>query len=221
MTIGVRQWATVWPLMSLMGPPACANGCKDCPKARPGVCAGIRVISAAQAGPDNVLLGSGAQTVNSICAPQAPHPVTRKECGSVAPDEAEAWPLKSHLELAALPTAVSCARRHAKAVVLECGLPMLADTVELIVSEIVTNAVQAASFLRADSLATPVVRLWLASDLHCVLVRVWDSSSQMPARQDPNPDDESGRGLMLVDCLGSEWGVDRRQNGKVVWVIVK
>jgi anti-sigma regulatory factor (Ser/Thr protein kinase) len=157
--------------------------------------------------------------------------VTRKELPPVAPDEAlaynpaqrqaETWPLISHLDLAALPTAVSCARRHAKAVVLEYGLPTLADTIELIVSEIVTNAVRATSFFRDDSLATPVVRLWMASDLHCVLIRVWDASSQMPARQDARPEDESGRGLMLVDCLASEWGVYRKQNGKVVWVIVK
>lgn len=135
--------------------------------------------------------------------------------------QAETWPLISHLELAALPTAVSCARRHAKAVVLEWGLPTLADTIELIVSEIVTNAVRATSLLRDGGLTTPVVRLWLASDLHCVLIRVWDASSQMPTRQDARPEDESGRGLMLVDCLASEWGAYRKKNGKVIWVMVK
>jgi anti-sigma regulatory factor (Ser/Thr protein kinase) len=150
-------------------------------------------------------------------------PVASNEAVAYNPAQrqAETWPLISHLELAALPTAVSCARRHAKAVVLECGLPALADTIELIVSEIVTNAVRATPPSRSDSLTTPVVRLWLASDLHCVLIRVWDASSQMPARQDPSFEDESGRGLMLVDCLASEWGVDPKQNGKVVWVIVK
>jgi hypothetical protein len=53
-----------------------------------------------------------------------------------------------------------------------------------------------------------------------MLIRVWDASSQMPARQDARPDDESGRGLMLVDCLASEWGAYREENGKVVWVII-
>jgi anti-sigma regulatory factor (Ser/Thr protein kinase) len=133
---------------------------------------------------------------------------------------ATAWSLVSYLEYAALPTAVGSARKHAWAIVGEFGLSDLADTVELIVSELATNAVRATSHLRTRSLRIPVFRLWLASDLRCVLIRVWDGSSQMPARQDPGPDDESGRGLMLVDCLATDWGAYREENGKVIWVIV-
>jgi anti-sigma regulatory factor (Ser/Thr protein kinase) len=139
---------------------------------------------------------------------------------TVARQPAAAWPLISRLELAALQTAVGSARMHARAVALEFGLSALADTVELIVSEVVTNALRASSALHASSLTTPVFRLWLASDLRGLLIRVWDASSQMPARQDAGPDDESGRGLMLVDCLASDWGAYREENGKVVWVIV-
>jgi hypothetical protein len=47
------------------------------------------------------------------------------------------------------------------------------------------------------------------------------AASQMPARQDASPDDESGRGLVLVDCLASDWGAYHKDNGKVVWVIVE
>jgi anti-sigma regulatory factor (Ser/Thr protein kinase) len=169
--------------------------------------------------------------VNSVCAPPALRPVTRRETGLVAPDEtvadrqvrrpATAWPLMSHLELAALPTAAGSARKHARAVTLEFGLSALAGNIELIVSELVTNGVRASEYLRDGGLATPVVRLWLASDLQCVLIRVWDASTEMPVRRDAGPDDESGRGLMLVSCLGSEWGAYRKANGKVVWVIVR
>jgi anti-sigma regulatory factor (Ser/Thr protein kinase) len=133
---------------------------------------------------------------------------------------AMSWTLMSHLEFAALPTAAGCARRHAWVIAGEFGLSPLADTVELIVSELVTNAVRATSHLRTLSSAIPVVRLWLASDLHCMLIRLWDASPQMPVRQDASPDDESGRGLMLVDCLARDWGAYREENGKVVWVIV-
>jgi anti-sigma regulatory factor (Ser/Thr protein kinase) len=125
----------------------------------------------------------------------------------------------SHLDLAALPTAVACARMHARAIALEWGLTALADNIELIVSELFTNAVRATE-CRGRGLTTAVVRLSLASDLQCVLIRVWDGSSQMPVRRDAGPDDESGRGLMLVSHLGSEWGAYRKANGKVVWVIV-
>jgi anti-sigma regulatory factor (Ser/Thr protein kinase) len=130
------------------------------------------------------------------------------------------WPLTTHLELAALPTAVPCARMHAKAVALEWGLPALAEKIELIVSELVTNSVQAAQRSHGGDLTTKVVRLWLSSDLDCVLIRVWDGDRQMPVRQEAGPDEESGRGLMLVEHLSSEWGAYWKADGKVVWALV-
>jgi anti-sigma regulatory factor (Ser/Thr protein kinase) len=126
----------------------------------------------------------------------------------------------SYLELEASPAAVASARKHAKAVALEFGLSLLADIIELIVSELTTNAVRASEYLCHDSLTTPVVRLWLASDSQCMLIRVWDASDLMPVRQDAGPDDESGRGLMLVNSLCSKWGAYRKRIGKVVWVMV-
>jgi anti-sigma regulatory factor (Ser/Thr protein kinase) len=127
----------------------------------------------------------------------------------------------SHLPLAALPTAVPCARLHARAVALEWGLPALADNIELIVSELVTNATRAAGLSRGDGLTTAVVRLWLFSDLRHVLIRVWDGNTQMPVRRDAAPDEESGRGLMLVEHLCSEWGAYQESGGKVVWVLLR
>jgi len=99
-------------------------------------------------------------------------------------------------------------------------LPELADKVELIVSELATNSVCAAERAGGYGLPVAVVRLWLFSDLHRVLVRVWDGSSEMPARRDADADEESGRGLMLVEHLGSEWGAYREASGKVVWVLI-
>src|SRR5271155_246321 len=76
------------------------------------------------------------------------------------------WPLQTCLLLAAIPTAPSCARGHVRAVAREWSLPELADTAELLASELVTNAVQASERLsvRADLAVMPVVRLWLVSD---------------------------------------------------------
>jgi hypothetical protein len=42
----------------------------------------------------------------------------------------------------------------------------------------------------------------------------------MPIRQDPGPDEESGRGLLLVEHLSSDWGAYRKADGKVVWALV-
>jgi hypothetical protein len=52
------------------------------------------------------------------------------------------WPLRSYLELGALPTAVPCARLHARHLLWEWGLNGLAADAELLVSELVTNAVK-------------------------------------------------------------------------------
>ena len=53
------------------------------------------------------------------------------------------WPLRSSLELGALPTAPSCACLHVKHVLWEWGLNSLVESAELLVSELVTNAVNA------------------------------------------------------------------------------
>jgi len=137
-----------------------------------------------------------------------------------APETAR--PLQTHLELAALPSAVPCARGHVRAVALEWGLEELADTAELLASELVTNALRASDRLRirADLAIVPVVRLWLESDRASIVIHVWDGSDEMPVRHEANPGDESGRGLMLVESLGKDWGAYREASGKVVWVVI-
>lgn len=133
------------------------------------------------------------------------------------------WPLQTHLELAALPSAVPCARGHVRQVAYEWGLQNIADTAELLASELVTNAIQASESLRlrADLATVPVVRLWLVSDQSSIVIHVWDGSDEMPVRKDTlTPDEEGGRGLMLVVALGKEWGAYRKTEGKVVWVMI-
>jgi hypothetical protein len=86
-----------------------------------------------------------------------------------------------------------------------------------------TNAVQASGRLktRADLAIVPVVNLWLVSDGISVVIHVWDASDEMPVLQDLTADDEGGRGLMLVEALGKEWGTYREaEGGKVVWVML-
>jgi hypothetical protein len=135
------------------------------------------------------------------------------------------WPLESYLELGAYPTAVPCARLHARLVLTEWGLGALADTAELVVSELVTNAVRAVDGLMRSTYdgrrraGLPPVRLWLQSDLWCLVVMVWDGSDQMPRRAAPDAESQGGRGLWLVDARSDEWGAFRREqaSGKVVW----
>ena len=138
---------------------------------------------------------------------------------------ATSWPLQSYLELGALPTAVPCARLHTRLVLGEWGLQILTETVELIVSELVTNGVVASERLTASRYAgrwapgTPPVRLWLCSDRTHVVIQAWDSNDQMPVRQDAALEAESGRGLQLVEAVSEDWGAFRPDSstGKVVW----
>jgi anti-sigma regulatory factor (Ser/Thr protein kinase) len=134
----------------------------------------------------------------------------------------DTWPLQTRLELAALPTAPGCARDHVRALAHEWGLAGLADTAKLLVSELVTNAVQAAQHLktRVDLAVVPVVGLWITSDGVSMTIRVWDACDDMPVRQDADPDAVSGRGLLLVETLGKDWGAYRQAEGKVVWVLI-
>lgn len=138
------------------------------------------------------------------------------------------WPLRSHLELGALASAVPCARFHARQVVWEWGLHALTDTVELIVSELVTNGLRASVGITGSrywgrwSAGTPPIRLWLCSDTQKVLVQVWDGNDRKPEVKEPDPEASGGRGLMLVEALSAEWGVYRPQgsSGKIVWAVV-
>jgi anti-sigma regulatory factor (Ser/Thr protein kinase) len=102
------------------------------------------------------------------------------------------------------------------------GLPDLADTAELVASELVTNAVQASQRLtaRADLAIVPVIRISLVSDQTSIVIRVWDGNDEMPVRHDADPDEIRGRGLMIVDSLAKDWGAYREAGGKVVWAVI-
>ena len=89
------------------------------------------------------------------------------------------WPLRSYLELGALPTAVPCARLHARHLLWEWGLNGLAADTELLVSELVTNAVKAT----ADQ-QQAAIRLQLSSDNTCVRAEVWDADPRPPVGKD-------------------------------------
>ena len=131
-----------------------------------------------------------------------------------------AWPRTSSLVLAALPTAPSCARLHAAAVLHEWGLGVLTETVELVTSELVTNAVLAAAELPAHVyVGLPTVHLRLLAEEHGVVIEVWDANPHPPTARQAAPDEESGRGRMLVDALCERWGSETVPgwSGKVVW----
>lgn len=88
------------------------------------------------------------------------------------------------------------------------GYASMVDDVALLVSELVTNAV---SHTDADGV------LELTELLAGVRVEVHDCSTVAPTLGRGGPDDESGRGMRLVEHLATTWGVQRHGDGKAVW----
>ncbi|MDH6116590.1 serine/threonine-protein phosphatase [Kitasatospora sp. GAS204B] len=87
------------------------------------------------------------------------------------------------------------------------GLDELVENTELMVSELVTNAVQHAK--------KPVtLRLVRTSVLRC---EIGDDSPQLPRRRRAGLDEERGRGLELVAKCADDWGSTRLGGGKMVW----
>jgi serine phosphatase RsbU (regulator of sigma subunit)/PAS domain-containing protein/anti-sigma regulatory factor (Ser/Thr protein kinase) len=107
----------------------------------------------------------------------------------------------------AQPEAVAKARDCAARQVAEWGLDHLSFSTELVVSELVTNAIRHAS-------GPITLRLILNDGLIC---EVSDGSSTFPRPRRARPDDEGGRGLMLVSQLSRRWGTRPTDNGKIIW----
>lgn len=127
------------------------------------------------------------------------------------------WPLRDFIELAALPGAVPCARYHCRQVLWEWRLAGLACNAELLVSELVTNAVTASRSGGTDS----PVQLLLMSDTAQAVIMVWDASPHLPVRAEPGTDAETGRGLLLVEMISDQWGAyPTPPRGKSVWALV-
>jgi len=126
-----------------------------------------------------------------------------------------AWPLCSYLELGALPSAVPCARLHASQVLWEWGLSGAGENAELVVSELVTNAINASR----DQPWPRTVRLWLLSDESRVFVLVWDGSPMRPISVHADEQAESGRGLLLIESISVRWDWFplAGHQGKIFW----
>ncbi|QJT06103.1 SpoIIE family protein phosphatase [Streptomyces asoensis] len=110
-------------------------------------------------------------------------------------------------DLAAEPAAVARARSDVSRQLSEWGLEELDFTAELVVSELVTNAIR---------YGRPPIRLRLIHD-RALLCEVSDGSSTTPHLRRARVFDEGGRGLLLVAQLAEHWGTRHARRGKTVW----
>ncbi|MFF3849292.1 SpoIIE family protein phosphatase [Streptomyces sp. NPDC002328] len=120
---------------------------------------------------------------------------------TLSPDRVASW------EFTPTPSAVPEARRRATAQLTRWGLADLAFTTELIVSELITNAVRHAR--------GPVsLRLIHERALTC---EVSDASNTSPRMRRARYTDEGGRGLFLVAQVAQRWGTRYTPKGKTIW----
>ncbi len=124
---------------------------------------------------------------------------------SVRPDEASQW-------FEPTPFATPVARRFVTETLLGWGHHALVDATELVVTELVTNAVRHGRrrFEVAVSLEADAVR-----------IAVTDPSPQLPTLRPERPDlATGGRGMHLVAALSRRWGMQLHGGGKTVWAEV-
>lgn len=109
---------------------------------------------------------------------------------------------------AAEPVSVREARADLRSVLAHAVGSTTLEIVELLTTELVMNCVE-----HADTKAT------VSAEIHRdkVRVAVSDDGPRMPERRGSADDQESGRGLLIVDSLAQRWGVDQTGSGKTVW----
>ncbi|MFD8546065.1 sodium/proline symporter PutP [Streptomyces sp. NPDC059649] len=119
----------------------------------------------------------------------------------LAPDRVMSWNLPSD------PAAVANARSLVGRQLAEWGMDDLTFTTELIVSELVTNAIRH---------ATGPVSLRLIRD-RGLICEISDTSSTSPRLRHARTTDEGGRGLLIVAQLARRWGTRFTTTGKIIW----
>ncbi|MFD5653894.1 SpoIIE family protein phosphatase [Streptomyces sp. NPDC127039] len=120
---------------------------------------------------------------------------------ALGPDQVAEWDVPND------PAAVAEVRSQVTRRLAEWGLDELAFTTELILSELVTNAIRYGG-------ETVHVRVVRDRSLIC---EVFDSSSTSPHLRYAAMTDEGGRGLFLVAQLAERWGTRYTPAGKVIW----
>ncbi|MGW7367460.1 SpoIIE family protein phosphatase [Streptomyces sp. NPDC054841] len=117
-------------------------------------------------------------------------------------DRVVAW------DLASDPAIVAQARQYATDQLTTWGLDDAVFVTELMVSELVTNAIR---------YGRPPIQLRLIHENSTLICEVSDSSSTTPHMRRARTFDEGGRGLLLVAQLAQRWGTRHAPTGKTIW----
>jgi len=128
--------------------------------------------------------------------------------------QASSSALIARAALAASPSAPRVARRHVRHTMTSWGLHQgLVETAVLVASELVANAAKAAA---------GQILLTLCYAGQALRIEVTDASTNPPLLADGPPEAESGRGMVIVDALTSEWSYSLLPSGlgKIVYCVL-
>lgn len=120
------------------------------------------------------------------------------------------------------PESVKAGRDFTRATLCGWGMATLTDVAELVVSELVTNALRHGAPAIRPQADGPDVRLRLLAQSPFVMCMVTDGGSNIPVLRESGPAAESGRGLQVVESCCVRWGwhlLD--EGGKVVWAVLR
>ncbi len=120
------------------------------------------------------------------------------------------------------PESVKAARDFTRATLWDWDLAVLSDLAELVVSELVTNALRHGIPSARTSAGDACVRLRLLGQAPFLMCMVTDPGGDIPVLRESQPAAESGRGLQVVESCSERWGwhlLD--EGGKVVWVLLR
>jgi anti-sigma regulatory factor (Ser/Thr protein kinase) len=132
-----------------------------------------------------------------------------------AVDSAETVRTTAAFRLDPIPESAGRARRCARAKLADWRLGHLAEDVDLVVSELVTNALLHTG--EGHEAAAAPIRLELDLTARRLTCRVVDTSPTPPVPEEAADTAESGRGLILVEALAAEWDWETLPEGKAVW----
>lgn len=163
---------------------------------------------------DWFLARSGPAGMSPLSPPRAPVSATMDGPAAAQPSATCA--------LSPLPESVKIGRDFARATLGHWGMATLIDLAELVISELLTNALRH-GIPSARQLADDCpIRLKLLGQAPYLMCMVTDPGAEIPVLRESGPLAESGRGLKVVESCSVRWGWHLLDGGgKVVWALLR